>query len=199
MNRVNLLPWREHRRQRQLRLFATALAASVLFAVGAVALAAARMSAGVERQRGVNDGIATSIRALDADISEADRLRRETREIDNGVAQLRGLQAKRTVVAGILAAIAETAVPGAHYTRLAREGGSITLVGGAESHDRVSTLMRELQAAGPFETPTLRAISPAERASAYGDAATEFELSLPLAAQAESASVETRLPSMVGP
>ena len=187
MIRVNLLPWRERQRQRQLRLFVAALAASVLITACAVVLAAARMSDDIKRHRAVNNSIATAIQALDADIAEADRLRRETQEIERGAAQLRGLQAKRKAVVGILATIAETAVPGAHYSRLAREGENITLVGDAESHQRVSELMRGLERAGRFETPTLKAISPVRPAtSAYGAGATGFELSLTLAAQARS-------------
>ena len=182
MTRINLLPWRQRRRQQRLRALFAAFAASVCGAALVVALAAWRQVDAVERERRAGERLTAALAEVEARAAESDALRRDREELEQHAATLRGVMAERGTVVAILDALSRAAAPGARYTRLVRDGQTVTLRGVAESHDRIAELMRNLTAAEPFEAPALKTISTApDEAPIHATGTVAFELSLPLA------------------
>ena len=178
MMRPNLLPWRQRRRRQQLRRFLGALAASGVGAALALALLGHHIAAGVESRRHANHELTAAIAALDARLAAVDQLRGEREELDRHATTLLGLSAARAAAAQTLGGLAEAAVPGVRYTRIARKDGVVAIVGVAESHGRVSALTRNLHGARGFESPVLKAITGADGGESDSGARTvAFELS----------------------
>lgn len=178
MTRLNLLPWRQRRRRQRLRRFLGALAAAAIGPACAVALAGHHIADDVERLRRVNHQLTAEIAALDARLAEVDQLRSAREEIERKVATLRDLWAERPTATRTLGDLAAAAVPGAHYTRLARKDRAVVVHGVAESHDRVSDLMRNLRRAERFDAPVLEAITGAGNDEpSQGRRLAAFELS----------------------
>lgn len=178
MTRPNLLPWRQRRRRQRLRRFLGALTTSALGAAFAIALLGHHMAAGVEPQRQANHQLTATIATLDADLAEIDQLRGEQEELERQVTTLRRLWAERFATSRTLGALADAVVPGAHYTRLARTDGAVAIHGVADTHDRVSELMHNLQRTPRFQSPVLKTITGVDHGeSGRGARAATFELS----------------------
>lgn len=183
MNSMNLLPWRERRRQRRLRSFLGALAASATGAALALVFVGLHIAAGVERERRANDDLTATLATLDARATAIDQLRREREAFEARAATLRGLWRERETAAAVLSALAEAVGPSVHYTHVAREGRAITIRGTAQSHEQVSALMRNLADAERLEAPVLKTVTAAEDGQqSYGAGTVVFELSCLLAA-----------------
>ena len=189
MNNMNLLPWRERRRQRRLRWFLGALAASATGAALALVFVGLHIAAGVERERRANDELMAALATLDTRVTAIDQLRREREAFEARAATLRGLWRERETAVTALSALAEAVVPGVHYTHVAREGQAITIRGAAQSHEQVSALMRNLAEVERFEAPVLKTVTAAEDGQqSYGAGTAVFELSCLLAAPASPAT-----------
>ena len=185
MNNMNLLPWRERRRQRRLRWFLGAVAASATGAVLALVLVGLHIAGGVERERRANDDLTAALATVDARVTAIDQLRREREAFEARAAALRGLWRERATTVAALSALAEAVVPGVHYTHVAREGRAITIRGAAQSHEQVSELMRNLAEVERFEAPVIKTVTAAEDGQqSYGAGTAVFELSCLLATPA---------------
>ena len=185
MNNMNLLPWRERRRQRRLRWFLGALAASATGAALALVFVGLHIAAGVERERRANDDLTAAVATLDARVTAIDQLRREREAFEARAATLRGLWRERETAVTALSALAEAVVPGVYYTHVAREGQAIAIRGAAQSHEQISALMRNLADVERFAAPVLKTVTAAEDGQqSYGPGTAVFELSCRLAAPA---------------
>ena len=179
MTHINLLPWRQRRRQRQRRAFFGALAVAVCAAALVVALAAWRKAETVERHRRASDLLTADLATVNARIAAIDALRRDREALEQHSATLRRLMAERGTAVAILNALSLAAVPGARYTRLARDDRTVTVRGVADSHDRIADLMRNLGTAAPFEGSVLKTISGTDgEAPTHATGTVAFELSL---------------------
>ena len=182
MNDMNLLPWRERRRQRRLRRFVGALAASAIGPVLALVVVGLHIANGVEHQRRANNDLTAALATLDARGTAIDQLRREREAFEARAETLRDLWRERATAVAALAALAEAVVPGAHYTHLSREGRAITIRGAVQSHERVAELMRNISGVERLETPVLKAVTSAEGDQrSYGAGTAVFDLSCLLA------------------
>ena len=175
MVRVNLLPWRQQRRQREQRVFAAQLAASFAAAAFVVALPGFYLGAQIDRQEQRNRLLTDQVARLDGDIAEIAAVRARLEEIDHRIGALAGLWTERSATVEILDELAQTMVPGAHYTDLTRRGDTLAAKGVAASNVRVSGLMRNLRDSYRFSTPSLKSIG-AEASEDYGREAATFAL-----------------------
>lgn len=181
MNGINLLPWRERRRRERRRRQLGALAATAAVTVLAVGLMALCTADDIDQTRRANEELTQAIAALDAQLAEADELRRGREAFAHHAAAVADLWTQRHVVVTILDALAEALVPGVHYTALARTGAAITLRGSAQSSERVSALMRNIRESALFTSPALKGVAAAQAGAERGAGAT-FELTFDLAA-----------------
>lgn len=193
MNDMNLLPWRERRRQRRLRWFLGALAASAIAPVLALVFVGLRIADDVERQRRANNDLTAALATLDARRTAIDQLRREREAFAARAETLRNLWRERATAVTALAALAEALAPGTHYTHLSREHRAITIRGAAQSHERVAELMRNLSAVEQFDAPVLKAVTSAEGDQrSYGAGTAVFDLSCLLAEAASPPTTAAR-------
>jgi type IV pilus assembly protein PilN len=81
----------------------------------------------------------------------------------------------------VLDQLVRTVPDGVFYTRLTTKGSDISISGVAESNNRVSSLMRRLEASDWLANPTLDKVVEARE---FGDQANRFELSVRVQAPA---------------
>ncbi len=177
MARINLLPWREERREQLKREFYTNLAAVLLFAAVLVALAYYQFIMQVEQQGERNRYLKDNISKLDVEVKEIAELKENRAQLLDRMEVIQGLQGNRPVIVRIFDQFVETLPEGVYYTKLTRQAGAIKIEGTAESNNRVSSLMRRLDGSEWFVNPNLTAVV---SNPAFGEQANNFNLSVSL-------------------
>lgn len=87
---------------------------------------------------------------------------------------IQDLQGNRPVIVRIFDQLVRTLGTGVFYNQLQVQGNVVTVTGVAESNNRISELMRNLDASEWFQNPNLRGL---REAADYGDQASFFDLS----------------------
>ena len=172
---LNLLPWRQWRRERQRRIFLAELGFVFAGSVTLVALASAYLDTRIDNQERRNRFLLESIAELDGRMDEIEVLRRETHAAEGRLGALLRLGNDRSAIVKVFNELARTLPAGVRYLSLAKRGPLIAARGVARSHEDISLLMRNLQDSARFDAPLLGGIEEAADASQTGQTAT-FEL-----------------------
>lgn len=175
MVRINLLPWRQRRRERLQRVFLCQLAASLLVAVALVAGAELYLHGLVEQQHQANTLVERRNAELDGELAEIDTLNRRREEVLARLRVLRGLWADRSTTVEILDQLARGVVAGLHFIWLSRQDDALIAHGAAQSNDRVAALMRNLRDSPRFAAPNLKNIG-GDQSAAHDEHGAAFEL-----------------------
>ena len=175
--RINLLPWREWRRRRRNRAFFAGLGAALLAGAALIGAAGWRLEDRIVAQQERNRFLERGIAALDRQIAEIGDLRRQREQLLARMDVIRGLQGNRPVVVRIFDELVNTLAEGLHYQRLELREGAFIATGLAASNDRISALMRNLDASEWFAAPNLKRIEEAPERPEQGPGASAFQLS----------------------
>ncbi|MBL4772790.1 MAG: PilN domain-containing protein [Alcanivoracaceae bacterium] len=153
MVKINLLPWREERRQQLTKEFYVLLGIGGSIAVAIVASIFYVYSQNIDFQKSRNAKIEAEIVKLDAQIKEIEGLE-ELR--DNLLARkkvIEELQANRTQMVHLFDEMVKTIPNGVFLQNIKQNGTTISLEGYAQSHSRVSAYMRKLEKSEWFKAP----------------------------------------------
>jgi len=175
MAQINLLPWRDDRRQEQRKEFLTVLALVLALGVGLVLLADRVVNGQIEYQKSRNNYLTENIKVLDKMVAEIADLQRKRNQLIDRMRVIQELQGNRPIIVRVLDQIVRTVPDGVFYTKLGAKANTISISGIAESNNRVSSLMRRLDASDWLENPNLTGVT---AATAYGDQATSFNLTV---------------------
>ena len=85
-------------------------------------------------------------------------------------------QGNRPVIVKVFDELVRTLSKGVHYRKLEMAGGNLKVMGSAESNNRISSLMRNLDESPWFAAPNLRTIKEDPKNSDYGPQASTFDL-----------------------
>ncbi len=176
MARINLLPWREQRREERKQRFLAALGAVLVGAAALVFAGDQLLNAAIDRQSARNDYVRKEIAALDARIKEISELRKRRQELLERMKIIQDLQGNRPVIARVFDQLVRTLPDGVYFTSLKMTGKTIAIGGAAESNNRVSALMRNLDASEWLTAPNLTEVK-AVTAGAV-DQANVFQLTV---------------------
>lgn len=174
MTKINLLPWREERRQELKRQFYMALAGMILLGAGAVYLVNMQVESQIEYQNRRNDFITQETRKLDAQIKEIAELKKQRASLIERMKIIQDLQGNRPVIVQIFDELVRTVPDGVFYRKVKSTGDVISITGVAESNNRVSNLMRNLDASPLLEAPNLSKVKAADKENS----ANEFDLTV---------------------
>jgi type IV pilus assembly protein PilN len=155
MARINLLPWREQLREERKQRFLATLAGVLLLAGGLVFLGDRYFQGAIEYQNARNDFVRKEIAVLDARIKEIRELKERRQQLLERMKIIQDLQGNRPVIGRVFDQLVRTLPDGVYFTGLKMTGKNIAIVGAAESNNRVSNLMRNLDGSDWLDAPNL--------------------------------------------
>jgi type IV pilus assembly protein PilN len=176
MARINLLPWREQQREERKKRFLVALAGVLVVGIGAILLADQYFSSAISHQNARNQFIKTEIVQLDARIKEISELKARRKQLLERMKIIQDLQGNRPIIGRIFDQLARTLPDGVYFSEVKMVGQSISISGAAESNNRVSDLLRNLDASDWLESPSLTEVK-ANSASGV-DQSNTFQLTV---------------------
>ena len=177
MANINLLPWREARRQKRKQQFLIGLGATLAGAALSVLLWDVTVTSQIDYQQSRNQYLRSQIAVLDQEVAAIRGLQHKRNQLIERMRVIQALQGNRPVIVRLLDQLVRTVPDGVFYTSLETKANVVSIEGVAESNNRVSSLMRRLDASDWLENPNLDAV---ETAPDYGDQATTFKLTVNL-------------------
>lgn len=177
MANINLLPWRETRRQARKQRFLLGLFATLLGGVVSLFCWDLVVNGQMSHQQSRNRHLQIQIALLDDGVAEIRDLQRKRQRLIERIRVVQALQKNRPVTVRLLEQFVRTLPDDVFYTSVEAASNVVSIEGVAASNNRVSSLMRQLGASEWLENPNLDAV---ESAPQYGAQATTFALTLNL-------------------
>ena len=176
MAHINLLPWREERRQERQQQFIVTIVAGLIFAVVALYGAILYADSLLDRQNSRNNFLQAEIVKLDIKIKEIETLEQERASLIARMLVIQQLQSSRPKVVKVFDALVRTVPEGTHLSSVTRKGSDLTLDGVAQSNARVSVFMRNLDENSEFTESNLQVI---KKTSTKDQSIRSFTINIP--------------------
>lgn len=158
MAHINLLPWREERRQERQKQFIMSLVLAFIFAATGLYGVILFADDLIDKQNKRNAFMKKEIAVLDSKIREIKKLEIEKNKLISRMQVIQDLQSSRPKVVKVFDSLVRVIPDGVHLTKLTRQGGKLILNGIAESNARVSVFMRKLDEHLEFDESNLQVV-----------------------------------------
>lgn len=155
MIRINLLDWREARREQRQRNFFLALGLSAAAAVGLVALVMFGYGKAIDTQEARNQLLQDQITKFEKQIQEIKDLKETRQSLIKRMEIIERLQKSRSRSVHYFEQIVTTVPEGVFLTSLKQNGDKTTVTGLAQSNGRISRYMRNIDKSEWFAQPRL--------------------------------------------
>ncbi len=162
MANINLLPWRERQREERKKTFFVALGISAGIAAVILGIGHLYVQSEITGQTARNTYLTEQIALLDGKIAQIRDLQAKKQELAERMAVIQDLQGRRPVIVRLFDELVRTLPEGVYYNSITRTGDIISMVGVADSQNRVSTLMRYLEDSEWFADASLNIITEGE-------------------------------------
>ncbi|MGH8455818.1 MAG: PilN domain-containing protein [Stenotrophobium sp.] len=153
--RIDLLDWRQARRDRQKKQFLAMLGIGAIASIALVLLGLLTATAELDHQKARNEYLKQQIAETDKKIKEIQDLEKTKESLLARMRVIEELQANRSATVHFFDEIVNTVPDGVTLTGIKQSGGSVTIDGIADSNGRVSTYMKNLDASQWFADPKL--------------------------------------------
>lgn len=150
MTKINLLPWREERRQQLTKEFYILLGISAVLALLIFGLAYYYFDKSIEYQNQRNQFLNKEIKVLDEKIAEIKKLEAQKANLIARQEVIEELQASRTQMVHLFDELVKSIPNGVFLEKITQQGNAISLEGYSQSHSRVSDYMRRLELSAWF-------------------------------------------------
>ncbi|QKZ02694.1 MULTISPECIES: PilN domain-containing protein [Pseudomonas] len=178
MARINLLPWREELREQRKKRFLLALAGVMVGGIGIILLADQYYSHAIDRQNARNAYIQKEIAVLDERIKQIAELKARRKQLVERMKIIQDLQANRPIIGHLFDQLARTLPDGVYFTDVKMTDKTIAVSGSAESNNRVSDLMRNMEASPWLSAPSLTEVKAKQGADQQPQQSNNFQLSV---------------------
>lgn len=178
MTQINLLPWREQKREQEKKLFTTMLLTGVVIAAVIVFLINSYATHLVNNQTVRNQTLQKEITSLDDQITEIKSLKQIREGLISRMSIVQNLQSTRTLMVHLFDELIKVIPAGVYVTKLERQNDVVSLWGYSESNTNISILMRNIESNAWIQTPVLTEIKKMEEKKQPAD--NEFKLSFVL-------------------
>jgi type IV pilus assembly protein PilN len=185
MAKINLLPWREELRQELRKEFLVILGGTIVFALLVLIVTNRVYDAWIDNQNNRNAYVQRNIDELSRQVTEIKELEAKRRQLLDRMKVIQDLQGTRPLVVHVFDEMVRTLPDGVFYEALSRTDMNIAITGVAESNNRVSSLMRQLDKSDWFESPNLTSV---QAASGFGEQASAFKMTVKVSPPQEKAS-----------
>jgi type IV pilus assembly protein PilN len=147
---INLLPHRELARKQRRVIFNQSLGLAALLGGLVAALVFAAFGAQISAQQGKNKLLQSEITRFDAQIKDIATLRTEMTALRARQQAVEDLQADRNLPVFLLTELVRLLPEGVFIASLRQDAQALTLMGAAQSNERVSELLRNLGNQSPW-------------------------------------------------
>ncbi len=163
MANINLLPWREAQRRERNR--ATFIMCGVIWGIAAllVLLGKMFMDGRIDHQEARNAYIQSEINALSKVIKEIEDLKGQRDKLLARMDVIQTLQSNRSQIVHVFDDLVTKLPNGVFYDNISKSGGKLSIGGKAQSNNRVSALMRNLDSSDWFDNTNLKVVDVIDR------------------------------------
>ncbi len=158
MATINLLPWRERRRQRQKRNFLMVWGAAASCAIFVVIIMHVLMSIEITQQKKVNSKLVRETKTLTAKIEKIKNIEKERDNLIARMQIIQRLQHDRPLTVHVFEELVTRLPAGVYFEQVTRNDNMISVIGRANSNSSISALMRSLEASQFMEHSVLTEI-----------------------------------------
>jgi len=176
MSNINLLPWREERRAELQRQFFSIVAGVAILAGLCVFVVYGYFNGEIDSQLARNKFIEGKIADLETKITQIQALQERRDQIVDSMKVIQDLQGNRPVIVYSMGALASSTPDGVYYTKVQKLGNVYTMNGLAESNNRISKLMRNLDESDWFKEPVLIKVEGVPDPVVGDEEVSQFEL-----------------------
>jgi len=151
MATINLLPWRDKRREQQQQAFLKNLLG---FAVLGGFLGFAwsySVGSDIDNQNTRNQMLSSEITILKKKAEEIKELQAQRDELISRMTVIQSLQGDRPMIVNIFDELVRTLPEGVYFSSIERKGDNLTIKGNADSTSRIPILMRSLDGSDWFD------------------------------------------------
>lgn len=175
MTEINLLPWREKKREQEKKQFTIFLLIGLIMAVVVVFLIDYYAKNLVDRQTQRNQRLKDEITQLEKQIKEISEIKKLRQALIARMTIVQNLQATRALTVRLFDEIIKIMPDGVYLNHVERVGDKVTLLGYAESNTNISLLMRHIESNAWIQNPVLTEIKKSVEAKKPDE--NEFKLS----------------------
>ncbi len=158
MTEINLLPWREKKREQEKKQFTLYLLVGLVMAVIIVILIDYYAKCLVDAQTQRNQRLKDEITQFEKQIKEIAELKKLRQALIARMTIVQNLQATRALTVRLFDEIIKIMPNGVYLNRVDRIGNKVTLLGYAESNTNISLLMRNIEGNAWIQDPELTEI-----------------------------------------
>ncbi|MFI2811972.1 MULTISPECIES: PilN domain-containing protein [unclassified Microbulbifer] len=175
MANINLLPWRQEYREQKQKEFSQVLVAVVLAAGVASFLWMKAVDGQIDNQNERNQILQAEINVLNKQVREIKDLKKRRQELIDRMRVIQELQGNRPLSVRYFDEMVRATPEGLWLDSLKRSGKTIQVAGVAESNNRVSSFMRNLDGSDWYQSPNLTGVTARPE---FGEQASAFQLTV---------------------
>ncbi|MGH8480970.1 MAG: PilN domain-containing protein [Nevskiaceae bacterium] len=157
--KINLLDWRTELNTLRKQQFFAMLGLGAALAVGGVGIVYFGVSDAIEYQQERNRFLQAQIVEMDKKIKEIEELEKVKANLLARMKVIEELQASRAAMVHFFDEVLNTLPEGVYIKSLKQLGASVTILGVAESNNRVSAYMKNIESSRWFAEPKLVVIN----------------------------------------
>jgi len=177
MAKINLLPWRQEYRAKKQKDFQQVAVLVVITAALSVFAWIETVDEQVSNQNARNQLLQVKINALNKQVREIKDLKKRRQELIDRMRVIQELQGNRPLAVRYFDELVQATPEGLWLNSLQRKGNSLEISGIAESNNRVSSFMRNLDQSDWYDSPNLTGVT---ASPAFGEQASAFQLAVNL-------------------
>jgi type IV pilus assembly protein PilN len=155
MTQINLLPWREHKRQIKKAQFTAALVSCVAASIFVVVFWHVYLSNQLSDQLKLNDVLQVEINKEQASLNDMSSKENEKATIENQLQFIINLYKKSYIGVQLFNQLVKLVPNSISLSKIERNGNSVTLAGTANTDDELTQFMQEMTKSSYFNEPVL--------------------------------------------
>lgn len=163
MSNINLLPWREEHKKRKKNAFFVVLLISSMLMLGVSYLGKMYVDSMIGAQNQRNQFLQTQTIILDRRIAEISKIKKEKAELERRINLIQKLEEKRNYATRLFNTLAGTVPGGVYLKTVTFSDEKVVVQGSAESNNRVTRMMRNIDSSGWLGDSYLRNIKEGPR------------------------------------
>lgn len=157
--KINLLDWRTERKNLRQQQFGVMVVAGALVAAVIIGLMYYDVTGSIDYQRERNAFLRQQIAEMEKKIKEIEELEKVKQNLVARMKVIEELQASRSAMVHFFDEVVASLPEGVYITSLSQTGTTVKVDGIAESNNRVSQYMKNIESSGWFADPRLGIIN----------------------------------------